>query len=98
VGARNEATLNFRMSRYGRVQRGQILPNNRFGATVLVPVWPKGEKLPDGDGKKARPSVIIRIVLCTPSSYHLDAKPSSGRTRFFCAAEEDLKAPPLPAI
>jgi hypothetical protein len=83
VGAGNEATLNFRMSRYGRVQRCEILPDNRFGAIVLVPIGPQGEKLPDGDGKKAKLSVIIWSVLYTPSSYLLDAKASSGRARFF---------------
>lgn len=93
--AANHATLNLRMSSYGRVQRCQILLNNRFGASVLMPIRPKGEKLLHADGKKASCSVIIWIVLYTPSSYLLDAKASSGRARFLlrCPRKSSTPAP-----
>jgi hypothetical protein len=42
-----------------RVQRDLILPDERLGAIVLLPIWPKREKLLDGYDKKARFSVMI---------------------------------------
>jgi len=49
------------------VQRRLIVPDNRPGAILLVPIRAKREKLLDGDGKKARLSATISIVLCTTS-------------------------------
>jgi hypothetical protein len=68
-----------------RVQRGLILPDQRPGAIVPMPIRAKREKLLDGDDKKARLSVIISMLLDTPSSYHLDANASRGRARLFSA-------------
>jgi len=66
-----------------RVQRGLILPDKRPGPIVLVPIRTKREELLDGDGKKARLSAILAMVVCTPSSYLFDANASRGRARFF---------------
>ena len=82
VRAVRPAAAKLGMGLQDRVQRGLILPDKRPGAIVLVPIRAKREKLLDGYGKKARPSVIISIVLCTPSSYLVDAKASRGRARF----------------
>ena len=78
------------MGLQNRIQRRLILPNKRFGAVVLVPIRAKREKLLDGYGKKARFSVMMLIVLCTPSSYLLDANASRGRARFFMRAEQQF--------
>lgn len=85
VNAVRDAPLKLGMGLQDRVQRGLILPDQRPGAVVLMPIRAKREKLLDGDGKKARLSVIMEIVLCTPSSYLIDADASRGRARFFCA-------------
>ena len=81
----SDAALKFGMGLQDRVQRRLILPDKRPGAVVLVPILAKREKLLDGYGKKARLSVIISIVLHTPSSYLLDANASRGRARIFSA-------------
>ena len=83
VRAVRHAALKLGMGLQDRVQRGLILPDKRPGAIVLMPIRAKREKLLDGDDKKARLSVIISIVLDTPSSYLLDANASRGRARFF---------------
>ncbi len=83
VGAVSDAALKLGMRLQQRVQRGLILPNKRRGAIVLMPIRAKREKFLHGDGKKARLSVILSIVLYTPSSYPFDANASRGRTRFF---------------
>ena len=85
VPAGNGAAEKLRMSLQNRVQRRLILPDNRLGAVVLVPIRAKREKLLDGYGKKARLSVMILIV-DTPSSYLLDANASRGRARIFVRA------------
>jgi hypothetical protein len=77
--------LQLGMGLQDRIQRDLILPDERFGAIVLVPIGPKRENLFQRYGKKARFSVIIWSVLHTPSSYLIDAKASRGRARFFCA-------------
>ena len=79
----NDAALKLGMGLQDRVQRRLILPNERAGAVVLVPICAKREKLLDGYGKKARLSAIIFIVLYTPSSYLFEANASRGRARFF---------------
>jgi hypothetical protein len=82
VSAASHANLKLGMGLQNRVQRGLILPDKRPGAIVLMPIRAKREKLLDGDDKKARLSVIMWSVLCTPSSYLLDANTSRGRARF----------------
>ena len=83
VRAVGNAALKLGMGLQHRVQRGLIMPDKRPGAIVLMPIRAKREKLLDGDGKKARLSAILSIVLCTPSSYLFDANASRGRARFF---------------
>jgi hypothetical protein len=85
ANAGNDDRLQFRSRLQRRVQRGQILLNQRLGAIVLMPIRPKGEELSDGDNKKAKLSATILIGLCTPSSYLTKANASRGRARFFCA-------------
>jgi len=75
-----------------RVQRGLILPDKRPGAVLLVPIRAKREKSLDGYGKKARFSVMMRIDLCTPSSYLVDAKASRGRARIFSCPRAEIDA------
>jgi hypothetical protein len=58
----NDAALKDGIGLQDRVQRSLILPNERAGAVVLVPICAKREKLLDGYGKKARLSAIIFIV------------------------------------
>jgi hypothetical protein len=83
LNAADDAPLKVGTGLQDRVQRGLILPDKRLGAIVLMPIRLKREKLLDGYGKKAKLSVIILIVLCTPSSYRIDAIASRGRARFF---------------
>jgi hypothetical protein len=78
----NSATLKLGMGLQNRVQRGLILQDKRLGAIVLMPIRANREKLLDAYGKKAKLSVII-LMLFTPSSYHLGAKATRGRARFF---------------
>jgi hypothetical protein len=65
------------------VQRRLIVLDKRPGAILLMPIRAKREKPLDGDGKKARLSVIISIVVDTPSSYPIEVNASRGRARFF---------------
>jgi hypothetical protein len=88
VHAGNDATLKLGMGLQNRVQRGLILQDKRLGAIVLMPIRVKREKLLDAYGKKAKLSVIIPMVLDTPSSYFIDAKASRGRARFFLRYEQ----------
>jgi len=83
VPAVSDAAAKLGMRLQDRVQRALILPDKRPGAIVLMPIGAKREKLLDGDGKKARLSVIISMVVDTPSSYLFDANASRGRARFF---------------
>ncbi len=85
VRAVSNAALKLAVGLQHRVQRSLILPDKRSGAIVLMPIRAKVEKLLDGDGKKARLSAILSIVVDTPSSYLFNAKASRGRARFFCA-------------
>jgi len=82
-----QATLQIRLRLQDRIQRDLILPDKRAGAIVLVPIRPKRENFLDRDDKKARLSVITRIVLCTTSAYLNEAKASRGRPRFFMRHE-----------
>ena len=84
VRAGSHAPAKLGMGLQDRVQRGLILPDQRAGAVVLMPIRAKREKLLDGNGKKARLSTITSIVLCTPSSYLPEANAPRGRPRFFC--------------
>ena len=59
VTAVRHATLELGMGLQDRVQRDQVLPDERPGAIILVPIGPKREKLLDGYDKKARLSVMI---------------------------------------
>ena len=83
VRAGNDAPAKLGMELQDRVQHGLILPDKRPGAIVPMPIRTKREKPLDGYGKKARPSVILLIVVDTPSSYLFDANASRGRARFF---------------
>jgi hypothetical protein len=76
VNAACDATRQPRMGSQESVQHRLILPDNRLGAVILVPIGPKREKLLDGDDKKARLSVTIRKLFFTPSSYRIDADAS----------------------
>ncbi len=83
VRAVRYAPLKLGMRLQDRVQHGLILPDKRPGAIELMPIHAKREKLLDGDGKKARLSAILSIVVDTPSSYLFDANASRGRARIF---------------
>jgi hypothetical protein len=83
VRAVRYAPLKLGMRLQDRVQQGLILPDKRPDAIELMPIGAKREKLLDRDGKKAKLSTIILIVLHTPSSYPFDAIASRGRPRFF---------------
>jgi hypothetical protein len=83
IRAVRHAAPKFGMGLHNRVQRGLIVPDQRPGAIVLMPIYAKREKLPDGDGKKASLSTILSNDLCTPSSYRPEANASRGRARFF---------------
>jgi hypothetical protein len=85
--AENGAALQLGVRFEGEVQRDQILPDQRLGAIILVPIRPKCEKLPDGDDKKAKLAVTLS-TLHTPSSYLTEAHASRGRARFFSALNE----------
>ena len=85
VRTAGDATAKLAVGPQDRVQCGLILPDQRPGAIVLMPIRAKREELLDGDDKKARLSVIISMLLDTPSSYLFDANASRGRARFFCA-------------
>ena len=83
VRTEDDAAAKLGVGPQDRVQCGLILPDQRPGAIVLMPIRANREKLLDGDGKKARLSAILAIVLYTPSSYLFDANASRGRARFF---------------
>ena len=85
----NDAPLKLGMGLQDRVQPSLILPDKRLGAIALMPICPKREKLLDGDGKKAKLSVILPMFLDTPSSYLIDAKASRGRARFFLRHDQE---------
>ena len=74
--AANSASLQFGMALQHGVQGQQILPNQRPGAVVLVPIAAESEELPDGDDKKARLWVTLEKMFCTPSSYLTEAHAS----------------------
>jgi hypothetical protein len=80
--AASYATLQVGMRPQDRVQRGLILTDKRLGAIILVPIWSKRENSLDGYGKKAKLSVTIFRLSCTPSSYFIEARASRGRARF----------------
>jgi len=65
-----------------RVQSDLILTNKRVRPVVPVPIFRKDKNLFEGYDQKARFSVMLRNVF-TPSSYLLDVKTSTGRTRIF---------------
>lgn len=92
LNAARRAIPQRRMRLQDRVQRGLVLLNKRAGAVIPVPIRTKREKLLDGDGKKARLSVTMRIDFCTPSSYLVGAKASRGGTRFFLCARHESDA------
>ena len=71
------------------IQRQLILPNKRTSAVVLMPIFAKRKKLPDGYDKNAKFSVTMLSVCGIPSSYSLDAKTSSGRARIFYASRQN---------
>jgi hypothetical protein len=90
VKTKNGAIPKLWMRLKNEVQLHLILLNNRPGAIILVPIWPKREELLGSYGKKARLSVMMRIRF-TPSSYPIDANASRGRARFFCELTATLK-------
>ena len=73
MNAVSNASLQRGIKLHDRVQGRLILLDNWLGAVILVPIWPEREKLLDGYGKKARVSVKIWTVFCTPSSYRIGA-------------------------
>jgi hypothetical protein len=98
VRAVGHATSKCGMRLQNRVQRGLVVLNKRPGAVVPVPIHAKREKSLDGYGKKARFSAIIENVLCTPSSYLIGAKASSGRARFFVRYGKNSRCPPAQTL
>lgn len=68
VYAASHATLQFGMALQHRFQGQQILPDQRPGAVVLVPVSSESAELSDGDNKKARLWVTLEKMFLTPSS------------------------------
>lgn len=93
VNTESQTAVQLGIGLQDRVQRGLILADKRVGAIVLVPIIAKRENFLDCYDKKARLSVIMRIVSFTPSSYFIDAKASRGRARFFCEIENNQKRP-----
>jgi hypothetical protein len=85
VSAMGQTRAQLRLGLQNRLQRGAILTDERVGAVILVPIRAKKENFLYRQNKKARLSITMAIVLCTPSSYRLDAKASRGRARFFIA-------------
>lgn len=71
-----------------RVQRDLILPNQRTGALILVPIRAKRENFPECYHKKARVSVRMLGVSFTASSYLIAARAARGRARFFYPRKE----------
>ena len=59
MNAVSHARLERGMRLQDRVQRELILPDERAGTILLMPIGPKREKLLDGYDKKARLSVMI---------------------------------------
>jgi hypothetical protein len=78
-----DAVLKMGMFRQGGVQRPLILLNERLSAIALTPVPAKVKNFREGYQKSARFSAMIERLLCMSSSYHFDAKASSGRARIF---------------
>jgi len=74
--AANHATLQFRMALQHGVQGQQILPDQRPGTVVLVPICSRSEELPDRNDKKARFWVTLEKMSFTPSSYLIEANAS----------------------
>ena len=68
VHAANHATLQFGMALQHGFQGQQILPDQRPGAVVLVPIFSESAELSDGDNKKARLWVTLEKMFFTPSS------------------------------
>ena len=98
VNTVSHAPLQIGMGLQYRVERDLILPDKRTGAVLLVPIRAKREKSLDRYGKKARFSVTMRIDLCTPSSYPIDAHASRGRARFLCATVKNPQDPPTQTL
>jgi hypothetical protein len=76
VRAANHATLQFGMALQHGFHGQQILPDQRPGAVVLVPIFSESAELPDGDNKKARLWVTLEKMFLTPSSYLIEANAS----------------------
>ena len=83
--AAHQASAQIAVVPQNRPQRDLILSNKRSGLIVAVPVGAKLVDLFEAYEKKARFCVIMRIVISMSSSYRLNAKSSSGRTRIFSA-------------
>ena len=97
VATAHQAPAQCAMVPQNRPQRDLILTNKRPGRIVPVPVGAKLVNLFQAYEKKARFCVIMRIVLSMSSSYRLNAKPSRGRARIFCAPPREIQTP-IPAI
>ena len=85
VATAHQAPAQIAVVPQNRPQRDLILSNKRSGLIVAVPVGAKLVDLFEAYEKKARFCVIMRIVISMSSSYRLNAKSSSGRTRIFSA-------------
>jgi hypothetical protein len=83
VCATGHAGPQLRMRFQHRVQHRLVVADQRLGLMILVPIRPKRENFLDGNDKKARFSATIPSVLCTTSSYPIDAQASRGGARFF---------------
>ena len=86
-----------RMRRQQGVEGHLIVLNKRLDAIVLMPVLAKSKNFRDGDHKRARFSVMIGSLFCTPSSYRVDVNASTGRARIFFGLTETENPPSLPS-
>lgn len=67
MSAADHVSLPFGLPFQQGVQFETILLDERLGAILLVPIRPKGKNLPEGDRKKARFSVKMRMLVTASS-------------------------------
>ena len=70
--------------------------DDRLGVIVLVPIYPKRENFLDGDDKNAKLCVIMEIVFCIPSAYHIEAHGYERQAEVFYAPPN--QKPRTPAL
>jgi hypothetical protein len=90
VATAHQAPRQLGVAPQDRPQPDLILTNERPGPILAVPIGGKLVNLLQAYDKKASVCVIMRIVFCMSSSYHLDAKLSRGRARIFLALPREF--------